>query len=242
MRRWIFALLLLANVGLFLWGLQFLEPERPARSAAPREINAERMPLLKDMAPNKLLARPKPAPPPPPVPSTDGQSCYRLGPIAETEQLKQVESDLGAQALAFTKREESARQVTGYRVYLPPFPTRADAERRRRDLTRLGFSDHALMQEEGYQNAISLGLFAVEANAQNHLKRLAERGIEAQMLAVEQSRSVHWLEVTPGEGASDVAARLKAIAVKFAGAESTPMPCPAPVAPAAPVSESPAPP
>lgn len=239
MRRWIFAVLALLNLGLLLWGVQYLEPERPARTEAPDEVNPERMKLLSELPPNKLVARPKPPPPPPPVAIADGQLCYRVGPIAEAEQLKKIETALGAQQLPFTKREETARAVAGYRVFLPSFASRDEAERRRRELTRAGFRDHALMHDDGFQNAISLGLFSVEANARAHLQRLAEKKIKAEMQTVEQTRTVHWLEVTPAENTTGVLDRLKSMLEGVVGAGVGEMPCPAPVVPASPPAELP---
>lgn len=237
MRRWIFALLVLANVGLLMWGMQYLEPERPARTEAAAEVNPERMKLLSEVPANKLVARPKPPPPPPPEPTAEGQACYRLGPIAETAQMKKVEAALAEQSLVFTKREEVTRSVTGYRVFLPSFGSRDEAERRRRELTKLGFRDHALMQDEGFQNGVSLGMFTVEVNAQNHLKRLAEKGVKAEMLPVEQQRTVHWLEVAPIDATADLSSRLKSVLDGVTGADVVEMACPAPVAPASPVAE-----
>lgn len=240
MRRWIFAILVLVNLGLFLWGAQYIEPERPALTEAPADVNPDRMKLVSELPPNKLAARPKPAPPPPPAPTTDGQVCYRLGPIAEAAQLKKLEDALSAQTLAFTKRDETTRSVTGYRVFLPSFPSREQAERRRRELTKLGFRDHALMQDDGFQNAISLGLFSVEENAQNRLKSLAEKGVKAELRAEEETRTAHWLEVAPPKEAADVQAKLKTMLGEIQGANLTETPCPAPVTPVAPVAEPPA--
>jgi hypothetical protein len=239
MRRWIFALLVLANVGMFLWGVQYLEPERPTPSQLPPDIRPEQMQLVSEMPPNALTARPKPPPPPPtpaPAPLAEGRICYRLGPVADATQAMNLERALAAQALAFTKREEPGPRIIIYRVYLPPFASKAEAERKRRDLTRLGFRDHALIQEEGFHNAISLGLFTVEANAQNHMRRLAEKGIKAQMQTQEQVRTVFWFELAPVV-ANDLPARLKPLLEPIAGARVGDIPCPAPVQPPSPTSE-----
>jgi hypothetical protein len=230
-RRWIFAALVLANLGLLLWGAQFLEPERPARTEAADEVNPERMKLLSEIPANKLVARPKPPPPAPPAAANDGRVCYRLGPITDAAKLKQLEQALGARPLAFTKREEATSAVSGYRVFLPSFKSKDEAERKRRELTKLGFRDHALMHEDGFQNAISLGLYSVEENARNHLKRLADKGVTAEMQAIEQTHALYWVEVAPTESATDWPQRLMADLGEIAGADVTEMPCPAPVVP-----------
>jgi hypothetical protein len=163
---------------------------------------------------------------------TEGRLCYRLGPIADVARLKKIEQGLGAQTIAFTKREEVTMAVTGYRLFLPSFKSKDEAERKRRELTKLGFRDHALMHEEGFQNAISLGLYTVEENARNHLKRLADKGVGAELKPIEQGHSVFWIEVTPVELATDLSTRLHALLEGVSEATIAEMPCPAPVAPA----------
>jgi hypothetical protein len=231
MRRWIFAALFLANLGLLLWGVQYLEPERPAPTTAQDEINATKMRLLSEVPPGKLAVRPKPAPPPAPTPVVDGQICYRLGPFAEAEAAKKVEESLGSQSFQFTRRDETLHNVSGYRVFLPPLATKEQAEQKRRELTQLGFKDHAVMQEEGFRNAVSLGVFSVEANAQSHLKRLVQAGVVAVLQPVETSRVVHWLELRPAEPNPELPARLKTLLTGVAGADLAEIPCPAPVVP-----------
>jgi hypothetical protein len=234
MRRWIFALLLLANIGLFLWGVQYIEPERVTPAQTPQEIHPERMPLVAEVPPGKLAARPKPPPPPPPPPppvTEGGPICHRLGPVVDGAHATALERTLGAQGLAFTKREEAAREVTVYRVYLPPLRSRAEAERWRRELTQLGFRDHALIQDEGLENAVSLGLFTIETNARNHLKRLADKGVKAELQALQQMRSVYWFELAPAGSTPAFVARLQAMLEGVAGAHVDEIPCPAPVLP-----------
>jgi hypothetical protein len=227
MRRWIFAALVLANLGVFLWGIQYIEPERPAQIQAYEEINSDKMRLLSEVPQGKLVPRPKPAPPPPPIPTVDGLACYRIGPLAEATQVKTVEDALQKQSLAFTRRDESITTVAGYRVFLPPFASKEQAEQKRRELTQLGFSDHAVMQEEGYRNAVSLGLFAVEANAQSHLRRLVQVGVVATIQPIQQKRNVTWLELHPNESADQVSGRLKAVLETAPGMDVVQIPCPA---------------
>ena len=232
MRRWIFALFLLANIGLLLWGVQYIEPERATPAQAPPEIQPERMKLLSEVPPAQLTKRPKPpppTPPPAPAPASAGEVCYRLGPVADAAQAMNLERVLGAQGLGFTKREEAGQPITAYRVYLPSFRSKAEAERKRRELTRLGFRDHALLQDEGLENAISLGLYSVEENAQNHLKRLADKGVRAELLKMQQSRPVYWFELAPA--GPERAARLTPMVDGIPGAQVGEIPCPAPVLP-----------
>lgn len=234
MRRWIFAALVLVNLGLFMWGWFYLEADRPAVPEAQPQIHPEKMRLLTEGAPGPPAARPKP---PPPIAKTEASpDCYRLGPLLEPVQAQRIEAALAGIPLSFTRRAEATRTVTGYRVYLPPFPSKEDAERRRRELTRLGFKDHALMHEEGFENAISLGLFSVETNAQKRFRELAQKGVhQAKLQAIEQSGTVYWIDLAPvADPAPDLRARLKTLLEGISGAEVRQLPCVAPSAPTPP--------
>lgn len=230
--------MVLANVGVLLWGVQYVEPERPTPPPAPSDIRADDMKLLSELPAHKLATRSKSPPPEPtpvvPPPIVEAGVCHRLGPVADAAAAKKAEQTLAAESLPFTKREEQVPGPVTYRVYLPPFSSRAEAERKRRELTRLGFRDHALMQEPDFENAVSLGVFSVEENAQNHLKRLAEKGVKAEMLAQESKRNVAWFEIASRVPRNDTGARLKRLVDAIAGAEVSEIPCPAPALPSAP--------
>jgi hypothetical protein len=74
-------------------------------------------------------------------------------------------------------------------------PSPKVAERKRRELTRLGIKDHALIQEGDMQNAISLGLFTVEANAASRVRELAAKKVQARIQPFQQARTRFWLDV-----------------------------------------------
>lgn len=236
MRRSIFALLILANIGLFIWGIYYLgatqtdEPE-PDPTVAPekmRKLDKKDLSRARAQPPRNTDTENKPSLVPAKMenaPAAPTTICYRLGPLSDVEQTQQIE--LGIAGLAFVRRDESTPKVTGYRVYLPSFPTKEDAERKRRDLTRLGFKDHALLQEEGLQNALSLGVFSQEKNAQARVKRLAEKGIEAKIQPVEQGHHVYWIDIGPANAAPDLQTRISAAVAGISGAESKEIPCPA---------------
>lgn len=200
--RWVFAALVLANLGLLMWASWYKEEPR-APSAQPRpEVNRDQLKLLSEPGVRLEPRAARPGTAQTLVPASPA-ACYRLGPFASPEQAARAEAWLGERRLAFERREETRETAKGYRVYLPPFPTREAAEARRAELTRLGFRDHAMIQEEGMQNAVSLGVFTVEANARSHLRKLADKGIRAELQPILQRRSVYWVEIR-GEIASEV--------------------------------------
>ncbi len=195
--KWLAALLVLANVGLWLWATGIRPAGTPAVEGARPPLNADQMVL-----PDEPGATPVPR-----AAATAPAACYRLGPFPDEAAAEAAGARLTATVPAHDRRAEEQTVVTGYRVYLPPLPTRAAAEKKRRELARLGFKDSSVLQEEGGQNAISLGLFTVEANARKRLQALAARKVEAQMQTLTQTRRVHWLAFGPPLS-PDVLARL----------------------------------
>ena len=112
--------------------------------------------------------------------------------------------------LLFSRRSEENKAVSGYLVYLPPLASKAAVERKRHQLTRLGFKDHAMMQEEGMHNAISLGRVSVESNADARVKELAAKVSRTKAETLYQTPPLYWVYVTTPVRAG-TAARLKAM-------------------------------
>lgn len=196
--RWIFAALVLANLGLWMWASWYKEPAHPAVSAPRPDVNADKLRLLAEPG-----VRLKPRSSRPEVetlaPATPN-ACYRIGPFAQSQLAERAGRRLAALGLAYESRSETRSTVTSWRVYLPPFPTREAAEAKRKELTHLGFRDHAVLEEPGLENAISLGVFTVEANAHHQMKRLAAQGMHAKLQPLTRTRTLHWLWLPPATG------------------------------------------
>ncbi len=217
----IFALLVLANVGLALWATGFRSgsdaPEGPRPALHPDKMRLVGEPGVQLSARNA-------------GPATAGKAetgCYRIGPFAESAQADKASAVLKEIPLAYERRAEEQTVVTGYRVYLLPLATREAAEKKRRELSRLGFKDSSVMQEEGMENALSLGLFTVEANAQKHLQALAAKKIDARMQTLSQTRTLHWLYLDAVESLAGALPRLQAADWGGTDIKVEETPCPA---------------
>ncbi|OGI42455.1 MAG: hypothetical protein A2V92_00130 [Candidatus Muproteobacteria bacterium RBG_16_65_31] len=220
--KWFFAALVLANIGLWMWA-QWYKNADMDESLAPRPpIAADRMRLLSEPG-----VRPRPRPPRPPAAAL----CHRIGPFAAAQSAGVASARLAESQIGSDLREERRELVSGYRVFLPPFPSKAAAERRRQELTHLGFKDHALIQEDKMRNAISLGLFSVEANARAHVKRLVAKGVKAKLEPTYKASTSYWLEIKPGDFAPE---KLRQQNWGQAGIEVRETACPAPPLPDAP--------
>ena len=236
--KWLFAAFVLANIGLWMWASWYKEAPVEEHRAARAPIAPEKMRLLTepDM---KLTPRKTPPPANAELTANTVPVCFHLGPFAETARVTQAEAKLSELRLGFSRRTEETKMITGYRVYLPPLASKEAAERKRQELNRLGFKDHAVIQEEGWHNAVSLGLFSVEANATARVRELAAKGVEASMQPLTQNRTHTWLDliapVSPENvmklkqtdwGAKDIQAQETTCP---AGANPPPPPAPLPV-------------
>ncbi len=195
-----FALLVLANVGLVLWATGFRPAATPPEGPRPA-LHADKIRLLNEAG---VQLQPRAARPP-----AGAAGCYRIGPFTDAVLADKAGDFLKEIPLAHERRIEEQQVVVGYRVYLPPLASREAAEQKRRELTRRGFKDHSLIQEEGLNNAISLGKFSVEANAQKHLQTLVAQGIKAQVQTLQQQRTFQWLYLNPAESLAGSLLRLR---------------------------------
>jgi hypothetical protein len=192
--KWLFAALVLANLGLWMWASWYKEAPLEQTRLARGPIAIEKMRLLNE--PNvKLVPRKTPPPTNADLVAKAVPVCLQVGPFTNTVLLTQAEARLSELHLEFVRRTEETTMVTGYRVYLPPLASKEAAERKRKELTRLGLKDHAVIQEEGWRNAISLGLFSVEANAEGRVRELAAKGVKAKVQPLTQSRTRTWLDL-----------------------------------------------
>lgn len=191
--KWVFAALVLANLGLWMWASWYkdvpLEETRMARApVAPEKIRLFNEPGI------KLTPRKAPPPANAELTASVARACFHVGPFPDIDLVARAETRLNELPLTYSRRVEETR-TTAYQVYLPPLPSLKAAERKRQELTRLGFKDHALMQEPGMQNAISLGLFTVETNAESRVRELAAKKVQASIQPFPQTRTRYWLDV-----------------------------------------------
>jgi hypothetical protein len=192
--KWVFAALVLANLGLWMWASWYRQTPVEETRAARAPVAPERMRLFNEPG-VKLVPRKTPPPANAELTASVAPACFHIGPFPDVDLVARAETRLNELSLAYSRRAEETRSVTGYLVYLPPLPSPKAVERKRQELTRLGFKDHALMQEEGMQNAISLGLFSVEANAASRVRELAAKKVQARIQPFQQTRTRFWLDV-----------------------------------------------
>jgi cell division protein FtsN len=179
--KWIVGILLLLNIGIYMWGSWYkpVTARIPADMRAP--INASKM---------------RPLQPAPPIAKNARQTeplCVSIGPFNTAARAARAGAILRQLGIARLRQELLGSTVTSYRVYLPSLPSHAAAERQRAELTRLGIKDHYILEEPGKENAISLGLFNIEENAAALLGRLEEKGVKARQETLYSTRDTFWV-------------------------------------------------
>lgn len=203
--KWLFALLLLANIAYFLW--QFAGPPRAQERApahAPRaEIQPEKLKRLTEPG-VALQPRARVAPEVPPeaapeittAPISEPHAraqCYTVGPFASVDAQTLAGIRLQELGLSYEERAQERTEPV-YRLFEGPFANVGAAERRQRQLTRRGISEHALTREGDNRYIIALGLFVQAENAQAAQRDLAARGARPKLAQGKRAATAYWLD------------------------------------------------
>lgn len=169
MARVVFLLLVLANLGVYVWAAGYLggrdegrEPERLQNQLLPEHLKVS----LGDT-------------PAGPVPASVGL-CRRVGPlgIAEAEALDKSVVAAGGQAFRASVDEVS------HWVFIPAVEGKPP-EKDIAALRKAGFKEFSVVDEEGPNlNAITFGLFPTEQAAKDKLAKLLRNNIKSAKLAL----------------------------------------------------------
>ena len=102
--------------------------------------------------------------------------CLEFGPLTEADRARAL-ADLDSLALGKLLTQKRVETTTSFWVYLPPAPSRAEADRRVADLRTRGLGDVAVVDASPQRNAVSLGLFQTEDAANNRLAEAQKLGV-----------------------------------------------------------------
>ena len=225
--RWLFAALVLVNVGVAMWARWYRKPTMPPPAQPLPQVHPERMVLL-SLPPIKPSV-PAPAAPAktrsshPSAPSLGKASgpaihaasnivavpapvrrCVTIGPFSAAEAAQRGGAWLKGARISYAVRTQDDQVPASYWVYLPPLASRAAAERMLKELDRKGVRQHIIVRQPGLENAISLGLYDMPANASTRITELARKGVHAQQQIRYRLLTRYWLDVElarPGERA-----------------------------------------
>ena len=207
------ALLVIANIALFAWGrldrMSQSESNRLNKQLAPEKIRVLSPQQVAALGPAKI--------------SQLANVCLEWGAFTEQER-GAVLAALEPLQLGRQMRERRVEHSSAYWVYLPPFPSKAAAERRIVELRTLGLKDFYVMSDGRDRNAISLGVFKSEEAANKFLETIRAQGVAnarsgARVQAIAQTVIV-LRDPQPAQ-----TQRIQALKADFAGSEVQIGPC-----------------
>ena len=102
--------------------------------------------------------------------------CLEWGPFGETDRARAL-ADLDSLALGRLVSQRRIDNPTAFWVYLPPFPTKAAADKRASELKAAGQKDVVVVDGGAQRFAISLGAYKTEDAANAQVAELAKQGI-----------------------------------------------------------------
>lgn len=172
--------LLLLNVLMFAW-LQS-QPESANYIAQAKPLAGERLQLLSESSSTEPLSVAEAengarTTVPGPTVTFVSVACYTLGPFASERGAKEANETLASLGLATRQREDTRRELTGYWVYIPPFPSRAEAKKVTAMLAEHSVKDFQIVPNGPKRNAISLGFFRSHDSAEQLYARVSALGL-----------------------------------------------------------------
>ena len=183
--------LVVAN--LLLLGFQSSRPAvRPETRAAPAPVRDTGIPtihLFSEMMEDQGLM-------------SNNRQCFTLGPFHSSEDRDDVRRRLQEVSTRISGRETEALVEKGYWVFMPPYATLLEANKELLALQALGLKDIGIIYDGEWTNAISLGYFLRQENAQRRKQDLERKGHKPVILIQRQAEPRYWLdyEQTPGSG------------------------------------------
>lgn len=182
----LFLLLLLVNVALFAWQQGAFgrfsepgrEPERIARQLEPeriRVLSEKDVQLLRERA-NQARAASAAASAVVPDLSVP-QACVEFGDFLGAD-IGRIETALLGLGLGSRQTARAVELPGWYMVYVPPYKTRAEADRAAADLVRRGLKDVLVLAEGPLRFGISLGSFRDPELAKAHLSSAEKLGVK----------------------------------------------------------------
>lgn len=107
--------------------------------------------------------------------------CYQLGPFADEVAALRQRRALQEQGYAVALIEHEALEPLGYWVYVPPAASLEAAQVTARRLAGRGIADYVFVVGAEKANAISLGLYSEQAEAETRVAQLQALGFSVQM-------------------------------------------------------------
>ena len=213
--KWAFFVLLAANLALAAWAYVRERTPNPDAQLLTQQIDADQI----------RIVAPRPPPPAPVVLVPVGGLCVQWGSFGAAD-LPRVQVALDVLAMGKRVRKTEVSVSTSYWVYIPPFRTKAEMERKSSELKERGITDYSPLLETGrWHYAISLGVFRGEEGAKKHLAFLREKGVRSAQVG-EREQRITQTAFLLRDPTQEQSAQLAGLKAGFPGSDVRAVDCP----------------
>ena len=197
--RALIVLLVVINLGVAAWWATRAPAPPPLVAEAPAGV--PRLQLLRE-APRLVQSAPASANtaalPAAVAADTTPAQCFSFGPYPTPAALRRAHERVQPQALQARVREVTNGQASGWRVFAPPLPSRAEAQALAGRMTAAGFEDLLVMADGSEANTIALGRYRSEDAAKRRQAALQAAGFTAQVAPLGDVAAQGWIDVAAG--------------------------------------------
>jgi hypothetical protein len=213
--RLLFLLLLIVNLGFFVYHHYLDEPADAAAQIASLQVSPEKIRMI--AANGAAVAAASNATPP--------AACVEWG-VFSGPDVARADGALAALALPADVLQRRVVDIDGYWVHMPVMKTKPELDRKLGELKALGVTDFYVVQDAGvWRNAVSLGLFKSEDAANAELERLRQRGIRS-ALVTRREKFLKQVSYFVREPNTATIARISELQRDFPAAELKAVGCP----------------
>jgi hypothetical protein len=225
--KWLFYLLLLANIGCFAY-FQLVSGGNGEVQSAHAAFNADKIRLLnsRELTPAQAFTTAAKIETVSTPTTAKSLACLEWGSFFG-EDLVHEQQALDKLQLGEKLTSRSVEEGATYWVYIPPLKTRKDAEKKITELKARNVAEYFLVVDGPSKNAISLGIFKSEALAKSHLVALQAQGVRSAVINERTQAATHTLfQIRDAD--EQVAARIGEVQRDFPGSEIKTIDCPKP--------------
>jgi len=177
--RWVFFVLLAANLGLAAYAYVRERMPNPDAQILAQQMDADQI----------RIVAPRPVPAPAPVAAAPVAGvCIEWGNFGAAD-LPKAQAALDGIAFGERIRRVEVSVPTSYWIYIPPLKSKADMDRKSNELKERGVIEYSPILEPGrWRYAIALGVFRNEDGARKHLAMLRGKGVRSAQIGEREQR------------------------------------------------------
>lgn len=210
--KWVFVLMLLANIALAGYAYIHHTRPHPDGNIVNFQMNADKIKIIPEPElPKQVRSEAS-------LSASEPNACLEWGSFGDLElrRVRQAMSSMQLDERVTTRKEQV---TTNWWVYMPPQRSRARMERKADELVDLGITDFIKITENGrWRYAISLGAFREEEGARAYFAELREKGVRTGDIGRREQRVMQTTIIIRAPSPVE-SAQLVELATQFPGTE-----------------------